>query len=210
MTYSINPPTTALLIIDAQREYFDVDGNLFTSHASTIQDSLVRVRDAAQAAGATVVYVKHVHRASGADVGRMGDFDDTEVFGEGTVGVDIIEALSPGSDDVIVTKNRYSAFVNTELESILRGSGIDTVVIGGLMTQFCSVSTARHAHDLDYKVIFLADANAGPDLPGVTVGDTTYDDLSHEESLRAVICMLGGGVADVKTSDETIALLEGG
>ena len=65
---------------------------------------------------------------------------------------------------------RYSAFFNTELGAILRGNAIDTVVVAGLMTKYCSVTTARHAHDLDYKVVFVSDANAGPDLPDPASG----------------------------------------
>ena len=93
------------------------------------------------------------------------------MFTEGTPGVEIIPSLQPGPGEVTVTKQRYSAFVNTDLESILRGNGIDTVVISGLMTQYCSVTTARHAHDLDYRVIFVSDANAGPDLPDLGFGE---------------------------------------
>jgi nicotinamidase-related amidase len=136
------------------------------------------------------VYVRHVHRASGVDAGRMGDFDDTEVFVDGSPGVQIIPALAPGASDVVVTKNRYSAFVNTELESILRGNEIDTVIVSGLMTQYCSVTTARHAHGLDYRVIFVSDANAGPDLP-----DLGFGEVSHEDAKRVILTMLAGGIA---------------
>jgi nicotinamidase-related amidase len=118
--------------------------------------------------------------------------------------VEVIPALAPGPDDVVVTKSRYSAFVNTELESILRGNRIDTVVIAGLMTQYCSVTTARHAHDLDYKVVFVRDANAGPDLP-----DLGFGAVSHAEAQRVILTMLAGGVADIQTTADVVSALQG-
>jgi len=204
-TYRIEPTTTALLLVDAQREYFDADGLLHTPHAAAIEANLVALRDAARTAGVLTVYVQHVHRPSGLDVGRMGDFDDDDgdaAFTEGTRGVEIIDSLAPGEDDLVVTKRRYSAFVHTELSALLRGNGIDTVVIAGLMTQFCSVTTARHAHDLDYRVVFVADANAGPDLP-----DLGFGEVSHDEAKRVILTILAAGVADIQTTAEVVAAL---
>merc|ERR1712066_186871 len=40
----------------------------------------------------------------------------------------------------------------------------DTIIVTGFMTQFCSVTTTRHAHDLGFKVIYVSDANDGPIL----------------------------------------------
>ncbi|PID30922.1 hypothetical protein CR973_00655 [Candidatus Saccharibacteria bacterium] len=197
MLYATPKNTTALLIIDAQAEYFSPAGALYTENSAKILQPLIALRNAAHSRGLMTVLVQHVHRASGVDVGRMGDFDDTEVFVEGTPGVDIIEDLAPTSQDCVVRKTRYSAFEATELNALLRGNGIDTVVIAGMMTQYCSVTTARHAHDLDYKVIFVSDGNAGPDLP-----DLGFGELKHEDAMRTVCTMLAGGVADVATSEE--------
>lgn len=201
--YNINKKTTALLIIDAQNEYFSEDGALYTPNSGKILDKLMRLRSAAHEAGVLTILVQHIHRPTGVDIGRMGDFDDTECFTEGTKGAEIIKPLSPSSADVVVKKNRYSAFVNTELESLLRGGGIDTVVVCGLMTQYCSVTTARHAHDLDYRVIFVSDANAGPDIP-----DLGHGEVPHDLVLRVVMSMLAMGVADIQTTDEIVRSLK--
>ncbi|MCA1636687.1 MAG: isochorismatase family protein, partial [Acidobacteria bacterium] len=68
----------------------------------------------------------------------------------------------------------------------------------------CSVTTARHAHDLDYKVIFVEDANAGPDMPDVGFGP-----VPHAEIMRAVATSLAGGIADVVKTDEVIGQMNG-
>jgi biuret amidohydrolase len=202
VVYSIAPARTALLLIDAQNEYFDPACPLYTPNAATIKHHLVALRDAARSAGLRPIYVRHEHRADGADTGRMTDFDNTPVFIEGSPAAEIITELRPGPAEIVVKKNRYSAFLNTELESILKTFAIDTVIVTGLMTQYCCVTTARHAHDLDYKVIFVSDANTGPDMP-----DLGFGAIPHARMLEAVATSLAGGIADVVSSDEVLTQL---
>jgi nicotinamidase-related amidase len=202
MVYELDPERTALLVIDAQREYFDGDGALFTPHAAGIRDNLERLIAAARETGAQVVFVRHVQEADGSDSGRMGDFDDTPSFVAGTKGVEIVPELAPKAGEPIVDKTRYSAFVNTRLESILKTSGVDTVIVTGLMTQYCSVTTARHAHDLDYRVVFVADANAGPDLP-----DLGFGAVPHADTMRVIATALAGGIADVIDTEAAVSEL---
>ena len=203
MVYSIVPSATALLMIDAQREYFDADRPLFIPHAAAIKANLVRLRDAADRCGATTVLIRHAHKADGSDVGRMADFNPTPVFIEGTVGADVIDELQPRKSDIAITKNRYSAFVGTGLDETLRARGIDTVLVTGLMTNYCCVTAARHAHDLDYKVIFVHDASAGPDMP-----DLGFGPVSHGEMMQAVATSLAGGIADVVATDQVLEMMQ--
>jgi nicotinamidase-related amidase len=77
--YEPDPGRTALLVIDAQREYFDADGALFTDHAAEILDNLQALLDSARRSGTRVVFVRDVQAADGSDTGRMADFDDTPV-----------------------------------------------------------------------------------------------------------------------------------
>jgi biuret amidohydrolase len=200
--YEPDARRTALLVIDAQREYFDADGALFTDHAAEILDNVKALLDSARRSGTRVVFVRHVQAADGSDTGRMADFDDTPSFVAGTPGVEIVPQLAPREDEPVVDKTRYSAFVNTRLESILKTWGVDTVLITGLMTQYCSVTTARHAHDLDYRVIFVADANAGPDLPDVGFGE-----VPHADALRVIATSLASGIADVTDTRTLVAAL---
>jgi nicotinamidase-related amidase len=58
----------------------------------------------------------------------------------------------------VVIKHRYSAFYNTDLETVLRVQGIEQLVITGVMSNMCCESTARDAYFRDYRVFFLADA----------------------------------------------------
>ncbi len=195
MIYEIVPEKSALLIIDVQQEYFMRGLPLFIPQASAIVPNLVKLRELARERGIATVFVQHVYKEDGSDVGRMGDFHSTKAFVEGTLGVGAMPDMAPGDGDVVVKKTRYSSFVNTRLNSTLQARGIDTVIITGLMTNYCSVTTARHAHDLDYKVIFVCDANFGPDMP-----DLGFGAVPHAEVMKVVATSLAAGIADVVTT----------
>ena len=190
---TIEPAKTALLLIDPQREYFDEGRPLYTPNAETIRGNLVRLREAADGAGVQTVLVKHVQPAG----------PDARAFVEGTPWVEPIPELSPRERDIVVEKDRYSAFVRTPLGDLLQERGINTVIVTGLMTNYCSETTARHAHDLDYRVIFVTDANAGPDMQDVGFGP-----VSHEDVMRTVATSLAGGIADVIDTDEALARMK--
>jgi|SRR5579863_347099 len=203
MIYEILPEKTALLVIDPQREYFDQDKPLYTPNADSIRGNLIALQAAAKFAGVTTILVLHCHKADGSDVGRMGDFDPTPVFVEGTDGVEPIEELKPGSFDIVIQKTRYSAFSGTNLHELLRKGKLDTVIVTGLMTNFCCVSTARTAHDLDYKTIFVRDACSGPDLP-----DLGFGPVPHSEIMRVVASSMAAGIADVIATKEVLGKLQ--
>jgi ureidoacrylate peracid hydrolase len=204
VVYELAAKRTALLIIDAQREYFDADGALFTPHAAEILDNLQRLLAAARASGAHVIFIRHVMAADGSDTGRMGDFDGGASFVAETKGIEIIPELAVREGEPIVDKTRYSAFVGTRLESILKTSGADTLIVTGLMTQYCSVTTTRHGHDLDYRMVFVVDANAGPDLP-----DLGFGTLPHSDARRVIATALAGGIAEVIDTETAVAALTG-
>ena len=94
-----------------------------------------------------------------------------------TWGAEIFEdhtELQPSPNETVVIKHRYSAFVNTDLDLILKAQQIKTLLIAGTATNVCVESTARHAHMLDYHVVFLCDLTATSD-PGF-----------HESSLQNI------------------------
>jgi nicotinamidase-related amidase len=81
----------------------------------------------------------------------------------GPPGADIPEAIQPRPGDVVVVKHRVSAFHGTDLETILRAKGVDTLVLAGIATSGVVLSTARHAADADYRLVIAKDACADRD-----------------------------------------------
>ena len=92
------------------------------------------------------------------------------------------------NSDLHVEKDRYSAFYNTraDLNAILKERGVDTVIIGGTLTNICCETSARDAMQLDYKVVMLSD------------GCATRTDAEHNATLASVMNNFGD-VADGKT-----------
>ena len=72
----------------------------------------------------------------------------------------IHNSIDRKDDDITIRKSRYSAFINTDLDKILKNLNVDTVVITGVMTHLCCESTARDAFMRDYSVYFVVDATA--------------------------------------------------
>ena len=203
--YDLAHEQAALLVIDVQKEYFKPGGPAEVESAPAILPSINRLIDGFRAAGRPVVFVRHANRADGTDAGRMGDFsseDEEDSFVEGTDEVEFEPGLHYVEGDVVVSKRRYSAFAGTELEAVLRTAGVRSIVIAGLMTSFCCESTARDGHARDYEVIFVSDANEGPDLEAPD--GTTVD---HQQVLLSTIVALSAGFAEVVPTAEVLKRL---
>lgn len=189
----------ALLVIDVQKEYSASGRPMEIPDAVGVVSTIGKLIHAARDCGLTVIFIQHVHRADLSDIGRMMDFSDNEVFIEGTPEVELTDAIPVANTDLIVKKTRYSAFCNTELESILKTKAIDTLIIAGFMTNFCCESTARDAHDRDYKVIVVSDAIAAPPLP-----DLGFGPVNMAEIQKVTLTTLAAGFARIARSTEIL------
>jgi ureidoacrylate peracid hydrolase len=67
----------------------------------------------------------------------------------------------PAPDDIILPKHRYSAFIGTPMDAILRANGIRTLILTGVATNVCVESTARDGFMMDYHIVVASDLTAG-------------------------------------------------
>ena len=157
---------TALLIVDVQNDYCDKDGALAragfdVSGVAAMMPNLHNLLDAAHVYEMPVVLVQTSHDSS-TDSSAWRDRAGgkmKEVCRPGTWGSQFY-LIDPAPEDVIITKNRYSAFVNTKLDLVLRAREIKTLIVAGVATNICVESTARDACMLDYRVVLANDACA--------------------------------------------------
>jgi ureidoacrylate peracid hydrolase len=206
VNYPVRPERSALLVVDAQEEYFDADGPASFSEAHDRLDNINALVDGFVAHEAPVIYIRHAHRPTGADAGRMGDFaaqDEEDSFIEGTARVAFHEGLRVADDPIVVTKTRYDSFQGTDLDGILRTLGAATVVIAGYMTSFCCDTTARSAQSRDYETIFVRDAVGGPDLE--YLDGRPYPSAQVLEDVAAA---LAAGFAEVLSTEDVLSRLE--
>ena len=206
MAYDLKAATTALLLVDVQEEYFDPTGPASFPEASAKLPAINELIEAFSSQGAPIIYIRHVHRASGADAGRMGDFSavgEEDSFLEGGARVGYHPGLHIVDEPIELTKTRYDSFIGTDLDGILRTLGIRTVVITGYMTSFCCDTTTRSAHGHDYETVFALDAVGGPDLEHLD--GTPYPSA---EVLEDVAAALAAGFAEVLTNPEILERLQ--
>jgi nicotinamidase-related amidase len=152
----LNRAKSALLVVDMQRFFLDPASPTFTCGGLAILPNLVRVIRAFRQAGQPVIYTRHVHHPDRLDAGIMGWWWEGMCL-EGSPESEVHPDIAPQSHDKVIYKHRYSAFYNTDLETVLRCLGIEDIVMTGIMTNMCCESTTRDAYYRDYRVFFCAD-----------------------------------------------------
>ena len=88
---------------------------------------------------------------------------NADLFVRGRPAFEIPAEIAPSEDDVVIEKHRVSCFEGTDLDMILRAGRIETLVMFGITTGGCVLSTARRAADLDYRLMVLHDLCADKD-----------------------------------------------
>jgi ureidoacrylate peracid hydrolase len=190
-------PRTALVVIDLQNVFMLPGMPIEVPTAHGIVPQVNRLAGAVREAGGHVVWVKMT---------LSGQQDSWSVFFDGDPRSDVIEHLTEGAHghelhaeldvaptDIILQKVRYSAFIqgSSPIDDVLRAAGVDTVIIAGALTNVCCESSARDAMMLNYRVIFVSDANA------------TLSDEQHNATLATIFQVFG----DVRSTDSVIELL---
>lgn len=174
----LEPSKTAVVVVDVQNDFCDPEGatgkrGFSVEACAEMVPHLQRLLDGAHAYGASVIFVQTIHTRwtdSDAWLYRSDDRKRVDTCREGTWGADFY-GVAPAQNDPIVVKHRYSAFLNTRLESVLHTLRIETLVMTGVATNVCVESTARDGFQRDYNVVFLDDCSA------------TYDRTLHDATL---------------------------
>jgi nicotinamidase-related amidase len=152
----INREKSALLVIDMQNFFLDPASPTFTCGGLAILPALKDLIDTFRQAERPVIYSCHVHHPDHLDSGIMGWWWKGMCI-EGSPESEVHDSIAPLPGEKIILKHRYSAFYNTDLDTILRCLKIEDLVISGIMTNMCCESTARDAYYRDYRVFFPAD-----------------------------------------------------
>ncbi|AOL17136.1 isochorismatase [Sulfolobus sp. A20] len=150
---TLNPMSTALIIVDMQNDFVRKNGKLSVPTAENTIPYIKNLIDKARSAGALVVYTQDWH---------MKDDPEFKIWGEhalaGTWGAEIVDELKPEKEDFIVKKYRYDAFFETSLDYILRVKNIKNTIITGTVANICVLHTAGSAALRWYNVIMPKDS----------------------------------------------------
>ena len=183
----IRPAETALIIVDMQNAYASPGGYLDLagfdiSGAAPAIEKIGEAAAAARAAGMPVIFFQNGWDADYVEAGGPGSPNwhkshalktmrkkpelQGKLLAKGGWDYELVEALPPQPGDIVVAKPRYSAFFNTNLDSLLRARGIRSLIFAGIATNVCVESTLRDSFFLEYFSVVLHDAthHAGPDF----------------------------------------------
>jgi len=187
-----------LLVVDAQKAYSLDDSDLKVNHVDAILKNINKVISWFKDRNLPVIYTRHMHESDGSDSGRMFDFtgkNEKLQFVKGTKDVDYLDGLLKLENGIEIIKTRYSIFIKTEFDKILKELNINKIVIVGFMTNFCCESTARDAHDRDYFVDFIIDAT----------GTINLNNITQEQIKNCTSATLSEGYANVITTEEFLS-----
>lgn len=141
---------TGILIIDLQE--------FFRGIAFPILEKIKSLLALAREKNIPLIFTQHGHE-SGEPQGMLGRWW-SELIIKGTPESHLLPELEVRPSEIVIEKNRYSAFCGTKLAERLRESHLDSIIIGGVMTNLCCETTARDAFVQDFRVFFLADGTA--------------------------------------------------
>ena len=205
---SIDTAKTAVLVIDMQNDFGAVGGMVDRAgiDISSIQRAVgptSRVLVEARRAGLPIVYLKMGFRPDLSDAGpvdgpnrlkhlrfdvgkvvRAPDGTESRVLIRDTWNTEILPELTPQTGEVVLYKNRFSGFYDTELDEILRQRKVKYLLVTGCTTSVCVESTIRDAMFRDYSCILLADCTGEP------IGHR-FQRSNHEASLHLIEALFG-------------------
>ena len=195
----INPKTTALLVIDMQNCF--IEPGLSMLEVPGVIDIAPNINSLAKQmreSGGNVIWTEHIYTEGWTswyndfttEKTRQSIINDTA---RGSFARQIWSGMDKKDNELLITKYRSSALTpgSSDLKSVLDKLQIDTLIITGTLTNVCCESTARDAMLLNYKTIFVADANG------------TRSDEEHNATLVNMIQFF----ADVRMTADTIQLL---
>ncbi len=193
---------TALLVVDMQNFFMKSGERMAAAGSESIVPNVNRLARAIRKAGGIVVWIQ----ATVEDPDSWTTFHDlvrpdtlkyrAQSLGRGGEGFQLWPELELKSEDRRVVKNRYSAFLQgaSDIEQVLRGAGMEYVLITGVATNVCCESTGRDCMMRGFKTTMVSDGNA------------SFTQGEHEAALLNFISHFG----DVQSTDEVISRLKPG
>ena len=194
-------PNAALIVVDMQNSCLADEGSMAKVglDISDLKETVAPVQRliaASRAAGIPVVFSQYEFRPDYSDGGLLVELYPAlrEVGGmvAGTWDAAFDPRLTVEPSDIVISKNRYSAFYGTELEQVLRERGVRTLIICGVTTEMCVESTLRDGFFHDFHIVLAADAVA------------SVDRARHQATLQTVEYGFGA----VTPTNDIIAALE--
>jgi len=167
----MNTQDTALVLIDLQKE-----SNFGLQQFDHVIKHTKQTIDACRDADIPVIYTRQINRHD-----KIGLSKGEPLTSEGTPfyystekdNHEIIDDVAPEENDLIIDKYRWSAFYESNLDLTLRSLGVKNIIVGGVVTDGCVMTTVFDAYFRDYKVHFVKDmcttSNEGAHMASIMI-----------------------------------------
>ncbi len=189
MELDLVPRRTALVNIDLQR-CFVRESPISSPEGPVVLERFNHLSAVCREAGIIVVHTRLVLRPDGSNLGLLGVTSPPARAGlldSDAPSAQLDSELIITEGDIMVDKPRFGAFFATDLETILRARGIDTIIIGGVATNVCCEMTAREAMQREFRVFFLSDGTATAPMGGAPAADLQRCSLATLRHLFAQV-----------------------
>ena len=159
---------TALIVLDLENDLIHPEGKLARSAKMVVQNNVIAKTNAAiqwaRQRGALVIFVRVGFSQTYVECSTTSPLfsyvQQVQALQLNTWGTEFDKNLDTRENDVVITKHRVSAFYATSLQAILTARQIQHITLCGVSTDFAVQTTAREAHDRDYRVSIVQDACA--------------------------------------------------
>ena len=169
----------ALLIIDVQMAMFTGETHVYRD--VEVLNNITAMLDKARASGMPAIFVQHT-------------VPGYARFEKGSPTWEINPGIKPLANEDVIEKSYCDSFMDTKLESVLKGKGITELIIAGMQTEYCVDTSVRRAFSMGYRNILVSDAH------------TTYDNeaLKADQIIRHHNSVWNGCFAELKTTEEVL------
>jgi len=153
----------ALIIVDMQNDFVLPNAPQCIKGAVSVIPNIEKVLHTFREKSLPVFHVYREYRADGSDIEktRLDDFLNGKKYCvPHTKGCEIIDELSPREEEYRIVKNRFSGFMNTELDFILRRLEVESIVVCGIQYPNCIRATVFDGVALGYEVTLVTDATS--------------------------------------------------
>ncbi len=191
----VDPAHAALLVMDVQNDFcaeggaFDKDGK-DVNLLQAMVPNLISFIEKARETGLPIIFSRSVHSSDGSHY--LSDsyveqgtrrakqrYIEYPVCKKDSWGAEFFKGIEPLPGEVVITKHRFSAFMDTDLDLILRSKGIRTLIVTGMATNICVETTTREGFCRDYYMVVLRDCTS------------TYSEELHNNALNTIDLSFG-------------------
>ncbi|OZU87060.1 isochorismatase [Virgibacillus indicus] len=189
----MNKHNTALVLIDLQKE-----SNFGLKQMDQVVTNANRLINGFREMDIPIIYTRQINRADGVGLSLKDPLNDDGTpfyYNSASENIEILDEIKPKNGDIVIDKYRWSAFHETSLDLTLKSLNVKNVVIGGVVTDGCLVTSVFDAYFRDYQIHLIKDictaSNTGSHMASLMMIANWVYALKIYDTANILKCMNG-------------------